>query len=126
MPAAINFSDRPAHPAYSQAMEVKAPSRTLYISGQVGAGADGVVPPGVGEQARIAVANLNAVLAEAGMSNADLAKLTIYLTDPADLPAFFAGAAGTLPSPPPAITLLIVQGLSDPALKVEIEAIAAA
>jgi enamine deaminase RidA (YjgF/YER057c/UK114 family) len=33
--------------------------------------------------------------------------------------------AGNLPSPPPATTLLIVQGLSSPELRVEIEAVAA-
>ena len=34
-------------------------------------------------------------------------------------------AAGTLPTPPPATTMLIVSGLASPDLRVEIEAVAA-
>lgn len=124
MLTAINLPDRPAHPAYSQAMDAQAVDRMLFISGQVGAGSDGVVPAGVGEQAKLAIANLYAVLAEAGLTSANIAKLTIYLTDTAHLPEFYGAAFGTLPSPPPATTLLIVKGLADPALLVEIEAIA--
>ena len=123
---AINLSDRPAHPAYSQGMEVQGAARLLFISGQVGAGADGVVPASVGEQGKLAIANLNAVLAEAGLNNGHLVKLTIFLTEAAHLQDFYAAAFGTLPSPPPATTLLIVKALADPALLVEIEGIAAA
>ncbi len=126
MITAINLPDRPPHPAYSQGVEVKGDGRTLYISGQVGAAADGSVPAGVGEQARLAIANLNAVLAEAGMTNANLVKLTIYLTDEGHLQDFYGAAFGTLPSPPPATTLLIVKALGGPGLLVEIEGIAVA
>lgn len=114
----------PAAP-YSHGMEAAGFKRMLFVSGQVGAGADGSVPAGVADQARNAGANLNAVLAEAGMTNANLAKVTIYLTDAAHLPEFMAGAVA-LPSPPPATTLLIVKALADPSLLVEIEAIAVA
>ena len=64
------------------------------------------------------------VLAEAGMSNANIAKLTIYLTDAANVPGFVEAAAGTLPATPPATTLLIVKALAAPELLVEVEAIA--
>lgn len=126
MLTAVNFPDRPPHPAYSQGMEARGASRMLFISGQVGAGADGVVPADVGEQAKLAIANLNGVLAAAGLSHDNLAKLTIYLTDAAHLQAFYGAAFGALSSPPPATTLLIVKALADPALLVEIEAIAVA
>lgn len=56
---------------------------------------------------------------------ADLVKLTIYLTDPADVEPFMCAVGGSLPDPPPATTMLIVSGLASPALRVEIEAIAA-
>jgi enamine deaminase RidA (YjgF/YER057c/UK114 family) len=98
----------------------------LFISGQVGVAADGKVPEGVTEQARLAIANLNALLEQAGMTNRNVAKFTIYLTDEAHLPEFMAAGTGTLPSPPPATTLLIVKALANPALLVEIEAIAVA
>jgi enamine deaminase RidA (YjgF/YER057c/UK114 family) len=80
----------------------------------------------IGEQATLAIANLNAVLAEAGMTNANLAKLTIYLTDESLVPGFVAAAGAALPDPPPATTLLIVKALAAPPLQVEIEAVAAA
>ena len=120
----INLPDRPPHPAYSQGMQARSGGGMLFVSGQVGSAADGSVPPTVGEQAKLAVANLYAVLAEAGMTAANLAKVTIYLTDGAHLQEFYGAVIGTLPSPPPATTLLIVKGLADPALLVEIEAIA--
>ncbi|HZY67702.1 MAG TPA: RidA family protein, partial [Devosia sp.] len=77
----INPSAIPPNPAYSQGMEARDTQRTLYISGQVGVDASGNIGADIGEQATLAIANLNAVLAEAGMSNVNLAKLTIYLTD---------------------------------------------
>lgn len=123
---AINHSDRPAPAAYSQAIEATGVSRMLFISGQVGTAADGSVPEGVGEQARLAIANMNALLEQAGMTNRNLAKVTIYLTDESNLPEFMSAGGGSLPSPPPATTLLIVRALADPRLLVEIEAIAVA
>jgi 2-iminobutanoate/2-iminopropanoate deaminase len=119
----VNPKSVPGPGFYSQGIEASAASRTLYVSGQVGVGPNG---PGkdIGEQATLAIANLNAVLAEAGMNNASIAKLTIYLTDAANVPGFIEAAAGTLPATPPATTLLIVKALAAPELLVEVEAIA--
>lgn len=114
----------PYLPYLSPGALVAAPRRTLYISGQVGIDATGQAGSGIAEQARLATANVNAVLAAAGMGPGNLAKVTIYLTDEADVPAFMEAAAGALPSPPPATTLLIVKGLAGPNLLVEIEAVA--
>jgi 2-iminobutanoate/2-iminopropanoate deaminase len=122
---AVNPSAVPASPFYSHGMEVSGAQRLLFVSGQVGITADGSVAEGVGAQAAQAVANLNAVLAEAGMAATDLVKMTIYLTDPANVEPFMAAAAGALTDPPPATTLLVVQQLSSPELLVEVEGIAA-
>jgi 2-iminobutanoate/2-iminopropanoate deaminase len=122
---AVNPSTVPSSEYYSQGAEVSGAQRLLFVSGQVGVGADGAVRDGIADQARQAVENLGAVLAEADMSVADLAKLTIYLTDPGDVGAFMAAAGGTLPTPPPATTLLLVHQLASPELLVEIEAVAA-
>ncbi|HEV2514523.1 MAG TPA: RidA family protein [Devosia sp.] len=111
---------------YSHGALVTNAARTLYISGQVGVDATGRMGADIGEQAQIAVANLNAVLAEAGMTPANLAKVTIYLTDDSLIPGFMQAAGGGLPSPPPATTLLVVKALAAPPLLVEIEAIAVA
>lgn len=96
----------------------------LFVSGQVGAKQDGSVPEGMKEQTKTAIANLNKVLADAGMGVDDIAKLTIYLTDESLLGEFMEAGGSVLPSPPPASTLLIVKALASPALLVEIEAIA--
>lgn len=122
----INPAGYPKPPFYSHGAEATAPQRMLFVSGQVGVDANGHVGQDIAEQARIAIANLNAVLAEADMDSGNLAKITIYLTDEALMPGFMEGAAGTLPSPPPATTLLIVKALASPALLIEIEAIAVA
>jgi enamine deaminase RidA (YjgF/YER057c/UK114 family) len=124
MPTPVNPPHFPLNPLYSQGMLAPADARTLYVSGQVGIGPDGRPASGVAEQARLAIANLNAVLEAAGMNAGHIVKMTIYLTDEADLPGFMQAAGGTLPSPPPATTLLIVKGLASPELLVEIEAIA--
>ena len=121
----IHPAGYPKSHAYSQGAEVRGAGRMLYISGQVGVDAQGNMGEGIGEQAKIAVANLNAVLAEAGMDATNLAKVTIYLTDESLIPGFMEAAGGTLPSPPPATTLLVVKALAAPPLLVEIEAVAA-
>ncbi len=59
------------------------------------------------------------------MDTSDLVKLTIYLTDEASLGGFAQPAAALLSQPPAATTLLIVKGLADPRLLIEIEAVAA-
>jgi 2-iminobutanoate/2-iminopropanoate deaminase len=116
----------PKNPSLSQGALVPGAQRTLYVSGQVGVDATGTIGKDVGEQAKLAIANLNAMLAEAGMNGSNLAKLTIYVTDDALIPGFVAAAADALPSPPPATTLLVVKALAAPPLLVEIEAIAVA
>jgi 2-iminobutanoate/2-iminopropanoate deaminase len=122
---AVNPSAVPASPFYSQGMEVTGAERLLFVSGQVGVTADGSVVEGIEAQAAQAVANLDAVLAEAGMAAADLVKMTIYLTDPDNVGPFMAAAAGALTETPPATSLLVVQQLSSPELLVEVEGIAA-
>ena len=109
---------------YSHGVEASGPGRTLYVSGQVGSLPDGSVADGMGPQTLAAVANLKAVLAGAGMTIDDIAKLTIYLTDETLMGEFQMAGASLLSSPPPAITLLFVKALAPPALFVEIEAVA--
>lgn len=111
-------------PFYSYGVETSGPGRTLYISGQVGQRPDGSVAEGMRAQAEVAAANLQAVLAGAGMDLTDVAKMTIYLTDETQMGEFQAGAASLVVQPPAAVTLLVIKALASPALLVEIEAIA--
>ena len=122
---ALNPAAVPSSPFYSQAIEVRDAGRLVFVSGQVGMTPEGTVLDGIEAQAAQAVGNLDAVLGEAGLTPADLVKLTIYLTDPADVEPFVSAVAGTLTDPPPATTMLIVSALASPALRVEIEAVAA-
>jgi enamine deaminase RidA (YjgF/YER057c/UK114 family) len=77
------------------------------------------------EQLAAAFANLAEVLKDAGMTMADVAKLTIYTTDVDELFAAYGTVAEALAPNLPAMALLGVTRLAFPALKVEIEAIAA-
>ena len=98
---ALNPATVPASPFYSQGIEIREAGRLVFVSGQVGMTAEGQILDGIEAQAAQAVANLNAVLDEAGLSPADLAKLTIYLTDPADVEPFMGAPACPSPRPPP-------------------------
>jgi enamine deaminase RidA (YjgF/YER057c/UK114 family) len=127
MKKALNPATTPTSlPFYSQGVEVSGASRLVLVSGQVGVTADGAVREGIEAQAQQAFENLNAVVAEAGLTPADIVKLTIYLTDPDNLGAFLGAAAASLTDDPPATTMLFVSQLSSPELLVEIEATAAA
>lgn len=54
----------------------------LFVSGQVGARADGTPEPNFEAQVRLAFANLSAVLAAAGCSFDDIVDVTTFHTDP--------------------------------------------
>ena len=54
----------------------------LFVSGQVGSREDGSPEPDLGAQVRLTFANLNAILAEAGCSFADVVDTTIFMVDP--------------------------------------------
>jgi len=55
----------------------------LFVSGQVGSRKDGSAEPDLAAQVRLAFANLNAILAEAGSSFEDVVDTTIFMVDPA-------------------------------------------
>lgn len=81
---------------YSQAV---ATGGWLFTSGQVGldAATGELVPGGFEAQAKQVFANLEAVLASAGCSFADVVKATVYVTDLANFPrlnALYAQAMG--------------------------------
>jgi 2-iminobutanoate/2-iminopropanoate deaminase len=111
--------------AYTQAIEVSGPTRTLYISGQVGIRMDGTIPDDVVEQAHIAWQNLEAQLRAAGMTLDNLIKITTILPNRGDVAAAREGRSSVLGDRKPASTL-IVGGLADPAWKIEIEGVAVA
>jgi 2-iminobutanoate/2-iminopropanoate deaminase len=115
----------PLSAAFCPGTAVQGPGRLIFVGGQNGIDARGVV---VGEdlasQTKQALRNVLAVLAEAGASQKDVAKLTICLVsghDPRDAYAASGEVWGAFPT---AVTVLIVAGLANPAFLVEIEAVA--
>jgi reactive intermediate/imine deaminase len=53
----------------------------LYLSGQIGAGADGRLPPQFADQARQTMENIRATLNASGSSIVDVFKCTVMLAD---------------------------------------------
>lgn len=60
----------------------------LYLSGQIGARADGSLPDGIEAQARQVMANVGQVLAEAGLGFGDVFHCLVMLADMAEWGAF--------------------------------------
>jgi enamine deaminase RidA (YjgF/YER057c/UK114 family) len=54
----------------------------LFVSGQVGARPDGSPEPDLAAQVQLAYDNLNAILAAAGCSFADVVDVTLFIVDP--------------------------------------------
>jgi reactive intermediate/imine deaminase len=114
-------------PANGYSHAVAFTGRLVVISGQVPAGPDGQVV-GAGDpaaQVRQVFSNLATALAAAGATLAQVVKITVFLTDLADLGVFRQVRDGFLAGgPPPASTLVQVAGLVHPDFRVEIEALA--
>ena len=62
----------------------------LYLSGQLGLGADGKLPDGIEAQTRQALENVGAILKRAGLGYGDVFHCTAMLKDMADWPAMNA------------------------------------
>lgn len=111
---------------YAQGIEVRNAQRLVFVSGQIGTDDDGNWLEGIEAQTRQVINRVTAVLAAAELTMADVVKMTIYLTDPADYGPFMAVAGELMAKPTSTVTGLVVPFLSAPEQKVEIEAVAAA
>ncbi|MEU5772266.1 RidA family protein [Streptomyces venezuelae] len=115
---------------FNQGELVSGHTRTLYISGQTAMSAEGK-PEHDGDMAAqlaLSVDNLKAVLAEAGMSLADLVRLNVYTTDVDLLFQHYGVLAGQLAAAgvAPTTTMLGVTRLAIPGQMVELEGTAVA
>ena len=110
--------------SYTHGLEIHRGSRLLFISGQIPERPDGTVPADYEGQCRTVWSNIQGVLADAGMTVANLVKVTTFLTrqDQADtngrIRRQFLGDVR------PALTVVVLQTLESHWL-LEIEAIAA-
>ena len=110
--------------AYALSYAVAQPARTLYISGQIPTRPDGSAPEGFEAQCRQVWSNIDAVLAEAGMTRRDLVKVTTYLSDRSHREVNSRIRREVLDGHLPALTIIIAD-IYDPAWLLEIEAVAA-
>ena len=110
---------------YSDAIEVAPDMRWLYTAGTPGLAADGTVPADITGQAEIAWQHIMAMLEKADMGVHDLVKITQYLLNAADIPAYAKVRSRYLGDARPASMLMIVPGLVWPNMLLEIEAVAA-
>ena len=121
-----NPSTLPQSVGYTQVVEATG-ARTIYISGQVALDTSGNLV-GAGDmraQAQQVFANLKAALEAAGASFDDVAKLTFFVLDIAQLPAVREARDQYVNvQQPPASTAVEVRRLAREDFLIEVEAIA--
>jgi 2-iminobutanoate/2-iminopropanoate deaminase len=110
---------------YAQVCEVSGAQRFAFVSGQIPQSLDGKVPSGLDEQCRQVWRNIEAQLAAADMTLANLVKVTTYLSDRKYNLANRAIRNEVLGDHAPALTVIIAD-IFDSEWLLEIEAIAAA
>jgi enamine deaminase RidA (YjgF/YER057c/UK114 family) len=110
---------------YSHGVAVPAGARLVFCSGQLGLKAGDMLPPTVEGQAEVCFQNIAAILAEDGMSLADIVRIDAYVTKREDMRAYMSVRDRYVSEPLPASTLLIVGGFSRSEFLVEIEVTAA-
>jgi len=97
----------------------------LFVSGCVPIDGEGrLVPGGVVAQARQVFTNVEAVLAAARASFADVVKVTVFLTDVDDRAAVNTVRQEVFGATRPASTLVEVSRLAIPGARIEVEAVA--
>lgn len=99
----------------------------VILSGQLAydASADGVpADMDIADQTRAVMENIGALLRSEGLDFGDIVRVTIYITDFADLPAMNEVYSSYVNEPYPARTTLGVPFLAMPNARVEIEAMA--
>lgn len=115
----------PPFAPYSHGMVVPAGQRLVFCSGQLGIGADKLVPSDCTGQTRLCFDNIAAILEEAGMGLSNIVRINAYVAGREHLPDYMAVRNSLFAEPYPASTLMIVTGFARPEFVVEVEAIAA-
>ena len=110
---------------YSLGAEIPEGARVLFVSGQVGVDSRGKILDGIEKQVGQVFKNIGQVLKAGGMGFKDVVKVTVFLTDSRFIPTYRSVRDQFLGEPYPASTLLVVAGLADPAMLVEVEVVAA-
>jgi 2-iminobutanoate/2-iminopropanoate deaminase len=108
---------------YAQGRAGPLAGRWVVTSGQIGLDPEtgALVTGGVSAETDRVITNLEAVLAAAGATLADVVKTTVYLADMADFGAMNDAYASRFPEPKPARTTIAARELPK-SCRVEIEA----
>jgi 2-iminobutanoate/2-iminopropanoate deaminase len=109
---------------YHHALLIERPTRELHMAGQLGERADGSISNDFSEQARQAWINIKAILAEGGMSVADIVKVTSYIVGREHIRAYEDVHRAAVGEHQPPWTLILVAGLGSSTYLVEVEATA--
>jgi reactive intermediate/imine deaminase len=95
----------------------------VFVSGQMATDENGrLAVGGMEDEARQVFANIEAILAEAGCTMANVVKCTCWIDDPRDFTQFNAVFAEVFPSEPPARSTVVSKLVLN--ARLEIEAIA--
>src|SRR5918999_2275946 len=111
-----------ANPAFAPGVQV---GEFLFVSGQVAQDNNGNVV-GVGDceaQTRHVMSRILTIVEAAGATMQDVVKITTFLTQLDNYPAFNKVRSETFPNSPPASSTVIVAGLVRPEFLVEVEAV---
>jgi 2-iminobutanoate/2-iminopropanoate deaminase len=111
--------------AYSDAIEVGPNLRWLLTSGTPGLATDGDLPKDISGQTELAWKHVISMLERAGMTVADIVKVTQYLTRAEDIAAYGKVRTRFLGDVRPAAMLLVIPQLVRPDFLVEVEIVAA-
>jgi 2-iminobutanoate/2-iminopropanoate deaminase len=115
----------PATPDYVHALEINGPQRIVYLSGTMGLDASGTAGNDLTEQLELVWSNIRAILASAGMTVANIVRVTSYLRDAAFATENQNARVAALHGNIVPTTAIVVQTLSADWL-IELEIIAAA
>ena len=115
----------PATPDYIHALELRSPGRLLYVSGTMGLDGRGIAGRTLADQLDLIWSNIGTILTSAGMTVANVVRVTSYLRDASYMQANQDARTAALRGHVVPTTAVVVQTLEADWL-VEIEIIAAA
>ena len=110
---------------YNHGLYVPPGAALLVTSGQLGIRPDDTIPEDVTAQAELCFEACKAVLEEAGMTFADVIRISAFVTKREDFAPYMAVRDRYTLDPKPVSTLIIVSGFTRPEFLVEVEVTAA-
>ena len=111
--------------AYNHGLLVPPGASVLVTSGQLGIAPDDSIPRDVTAQAELCFEAIRAILEEAGMTFADVIRISGFVTKREDFAPYMAVRDRYTLDPKPVSTLIIVSGFTRPEFLVEVEVTAA-